>query len=96
MVLVFFLRTPQNFWAGYANMQAPKQPTSSTYHSQLLDLQKSVPLSQLGYRNPVVPLRRRESTPGWLEGSKVAMPGNFFPLNGRLINDTTPTWYRGF
>ena len=76
-------------------MPNPKQRTSSTYYNPLLDLQKSVPLTQLGYKNPVVPLQRRESTPGWLEGTKVALP-DFYPLNGRLINDTTPTWYRGY
>ena len=76
-------------------MQNPKQPTSATYYSPLLDLQKSAPLTQHGYKNPVVPMRRRESTPGWLEGSKLVFP-NFFPLSGRHISDTTPSWYRGY
>ena len=69
----------------------PRQPTSYAYYNPLVSLEKSVPFTQTGYRNPVKPMTRRESTPGWLDGGKTAMPE--YPYNGRVIVDTSPTWY---
>ena len=72
---------------------ANRQPTSYSYYNPLLTLEKSVPYTQMGYKNPVVPMYRRGSTPGWLDGSKVAMPE--YPYNGRNIVNTEPVWYGG-
>ena len=68
-----------------------RQPTSYSYYNPLLTLEKSVPLTQAGYKNPVVPMYRRTSTPGWLDGAKTAMPE--YPYNGRVVMDTQPSWY---
>jgi hypothetical protein len=75
-------------------MSVPKQATSATYYNELTTLQKSVPLTQTGYKNPVVPAYRRASTPGWLTGELTALP-DYFPQNGRVVTDTTPYWYSG-